>query len=326
MLLVKPKIDFSSPQYDDLSPEDKTNIQQQSDHNIDLGVQLYFQQRPDPSYFEAWGVGGGGHVNTPLPFLYTFLTNNGTSFGGPKPTTRDTINIHYRIALPNGKILDDSGIEQAHTTPPAQVDLTAPDLTASGALPAALMLLSPGDLMQLILPAISQGTRFYPQYPNAPFVWTILRMPDDGDIIDKAPAAVRAAGAEYYAKHQTSGEYMEHPMGFLYKYNQPAVEGQPRPSPTSTCSLHYEGRMITGDVFESSYKRGEPDLTSLDQLVPGVREAISTLMSVGDKITIIVPPQLAYGDQTVSPLIPDGVTPQIPGGSTLTFDLELVKF
>lgn len=311
VLLVKPKIDFKEVQLDDLTQEQKDIIQQQSDNNIELGADLYLKARADPSFSEAFTA----HTETPFPFLYRFLTNEGESFGGPKPTWRDTIKIHYQVALPDGTVLDDSGIAKTETAPPIKVNLMNPSLAGLGAVVAGLGLLSEGDIIQLVLPALSQGKQFHPQHPNAPLLWTILRA---DDAVDNTGDDVRAAGAAYYAKHQSSGEYTEHPAGFLYKYNQPAVEGQPRPSPNSTCLVHYEGRTTTGEVFDSSYKRGQPTPFPLGQVVAGFREAISGVMSVGDKITVILPPELAYGDQTVSP--------QIPGGSTLTFDIELIKF
>jgi len=80
--------------------------------------------------------------------------------------------------------------------------------------------------------------------------------------------------------------------------------------------LHYEGRLADGDVFESSYKEGEPVDVRLgdERLIAGWTEGIKG-MRVGEKRRLVIPPELGYGDKKYGP---------IPGKSTLTFDIELV--
>ena len=78
--------------------------------------------------------------------------------------------------------------------------------------------------------------------------------------------------------------------------------------------MHYTGKLIDGTVFDSSVQRGEPAEFPLDQVIPGWTEGIQKV-NKGGKITLYVPPQLAYGDEG---------RPSIPPGSTLVFDVELL--
>jgi FKBP-type peptidyl-prolyl cis-trans isomerase len=87
----------------------------------------------------------------------------------------------------------------------------------------------------------------------------------------------------------------------------------PRPSVNDTVTVHYTGRFIDGQVFDSSVERGEPATFPLGQLVKAWQIAIP-LMGVGDTIEIAAPADLAYG--------PKGRGP-IPGGATLLFTVEL---
>jgi len=93
-----------------------------------------------------------------------------------------------------------------------------------------------------------------------------------------------------------------------------AAEG-PRPNAEDVVTTHYEGRLIDGTVFDSSYARGEPASFPLNRVIPGWTEALQ-LMSPGAKYRLFVPPHLAYGDR------PAG---EIPPNSTLIFDVELLE-
>jgi FKBP-type peptidyl-prolyl cis-trans isomerase len=83
-------------------------------------------------------------------------------------------------------------------------------------------------------------------------------------------------------------------------------------------SVHYEGSLLSGDVFDSSYKRNSPiDFQlGIGQVIPGWDEGIS-LLKVGDKARFVVPSDLAYGSA--------GAGGVIPPNATLIFDVELMK-
>ncbi|MBC72959.1 peptidylprolyl isomerase [Flagellimonas marinaquae] len=85
-----------------------------------------------------------------------------------------------------------------------------------------------------------------------------------------------------------------------------------------TVSVHYEGALTNGQVFDSSYKRKQPIDFSLGigQVIPGWDEGIS-LLKVGDKARFVIPSHLAYGST--------GAGGVIPPNATLIFDVELMN-
>lgn len=87
-----------------------------------------------------------------------------------------------------------------------------------------------------------------------------------------------------------------------------------KPARDDTVTTHYEGRLIDGTVFDSSYQRGEPASFPLDRVIPGWTEGLQ-LMSTGAKYRLFVPADLAYGDRAAG---------SIPPNSTLIFDVELL--
>lgn len=88
------------------------------------------------------------------------------------------------------------------------------------------------------------------------------------------------------------------------------------PKATDTVRCHYEGRLLDGTVFDSSYQRGEPADFGLNQVIPGWTEGVQ-LMKEGAKFRFHIPYLLAYGER--------GAGAQIPPYSTLVFDVELIK-
>ncbi|MBO7068419.1 MAG: FKBP-type peptidyl-prolyl cis-trans isomerase [Bacteroidaceae bacterium] len=88
------------------------------------------------------------------------------------------------------------------------------------------------------------------------------------------------------------------------------------PKATDTVRCHYEGRLLDGTVFDSSYQRGEPADFGLNQVIPGWTEGVQ-LMKEGSKFRFHIPYLLAYGER--------GAGAQIPPYSTLVFDVELIK-
>jgi FKBP-type peptidyl-prolyl cis-trans isomerase FkpA len=86
------------------------------------------------------------------------------------------------------------------------------------------------------------------------------------------------------------------------------------PSVRDVITLHYEGRLVNGMVFDSSFERGQPATFPLNRLIPGWQLAVPE-MGVGDTIEIAVPSDFGYG--------PEGTGP-IPGGATLFFKIELL--
>ena len=94
------------------------------------------------------------------------------------------------------------------------------------------------------------------------------------------------------------------------------VKGERSPKATDTVLCHYEGRLVSGKVFDSSYERNQPAEFGLNQVIPGWTEGLQ-LMSEGAKYRFYIPYLLGYGEQ--------GAGPSIPPYSTLIFDVELIK-
>lgn len=103
--------------------------------------------------------------------------------------------------------------------------------------------------------------------------------------------------------------------GLQYQVLTEGTGAQPKASDTVT--VNYEGKLLNGTVFDSSYKRGQPATFQLDRVIPGWTEGVQ-LMKEGGKTRLFIPSKLAYGEQGV----PNG---PIPPHATLIFDVELVK-
>ena len=89
-----------------------------------------------------------------------------------------------------------------------------------------------------------------------------------------------------------------------------------KPKATDKVRCHYEGRLLDGTVFDSSYKRNEPADFGLQQVIAGWTEGVQ-LMAEGAKYRFYIPYMLAYGE--------GGAGASIPPFATLIFDVELIK-
>ncbi len=89
-----------------------------------------------------------------------------------------------------------------------------------------------------------------------------------------------------------------------------------KPATTSTVKTHYHGTLIDGTVFDSSYERGQPAEFAVNGVIKGWTEALQ-LMTIGSKWRLVVPYELAYGEQ--------GAGAAIAPFSTLIFDVELLE-
>jgi len=123
----------------------------------------------------------------------------------------------------------------------------------------------------------------------------------------------RAAGTAYLAKAATEKGATKTASGIVIK-TLTAGTGA-RPTAADQVKVHYEGKFVDGQVFDSSIERKEPATFPLNGVIPCWTEALQ-LMKVGGKVQIVCPPELAYGDE--------GRPPQMPGGATLVFQVELL--
>ena len=103
--------------------------------------------------------------------------------------------------------------------------------------------------------------------------------------------------------------------GLMYKVLRDG-DGENHPKASTSCECHYEGKLIDGTVFDSSYERGSPTSFAPNQVIKGWTEAMQ-LMVEGDKWEMYIPSELGYGDS--------GSPPKIPGGAPLVFQMEILK-
>ena len=124
----------------------------------------------------------------------------------------------------------------------------------------------------------------------------------------------KAEGAQFLAENAKKEGVVTLPSGLQY---QVLREGNGRkPTATDQVRCHYEGTLINGTVFDSSYKRGEPAVFGLNQVISGWTEGVQ-LMQEGAKYRFFIPYNLAYGER--------GAGQQIPPYAALIFDVELLE-
>merc|ERR1712010_65471 len=128
-------------------------------------------------------------------------------------------------------------------------------------------------------------------------------------------AATNEAGTKYLAENKNKEGVITLPSGMQYKVLRKG-SGIHHPTVGSPCECHYEGTLIDGTKFDSSYKRGSPTTFAPNQVIKGWTEAMQ-LMVEGDKWEMYIPSDLAYGES--------GSPPKIPGGSALIFRMEILK-
>jgi peptidylprolyl isomerase/FKBP-type peptidyl-prolyl cis-trans isomerase FklB len=86
------------------------------------------------------------------------------------------------------------------------------------------------------------------------------------------------------------------------------------PGPADEVKVNYEGKLLSGEVFDSSFERGTPAVMTVRGLIPGWTEALR-MMRPGDEWQIFLPPALGYGAKGAGP---------IPPGAVLVFRIEVL--
>jgi FKBP-type peptidyl-prolyl cis-trans isomerase FklB len=119
--------------------------------------------------------------------------------------------------------------------------------------------------------------------------------------IDRTPLALASV------RHVTT------PSGLAYHVVHKGPKVGRTPVDGDTVSFDYEGKLLDGTVFDSSFARGQPISGEVGQFVPGFTEALK-LMRPGDEWVVWIPPALGYGARAAGP---------IPANSTLRFRMAL---
>ena len=130
----------------------------------------------------------------------------------------------------------------------------------------------------------------------------------------EAGKAAKEEGAKFLAENAKKEGITVTKSGLQYEV---LTEGTgKKPKATDTVRCHYEGRLLDGTIFDSSYKRNAPADFGLQQVIAGWTEGVQ-LMSEGAKFRFYIPYRLAYGE--------GGAGASIPPFATLIFDVELIK-
>lgn len=130
---------------------------------------------------------------------------------------------------------------------------------------------------------------------------------------EKVAGEAKKAGEEFLAANVKREGVKVTASGLQYEVLE-ATLGQ-KPKATDTVKVHYEGTLIDGTVFDSSYRRGEPISFGLNQVIKGWTEGLQ-LMSIGSKYKLFIPYELGYGAQ--------GAGQSIPPYAALIFTVELL--
>ncbi len=133
------------------------------------------------------------------------------------------------------------------------------------------------------------------------------------DYVMKMSGEAKTAGEQFLAENAKREGVKTTASGLQYEVLEATI-GQ-KPKATDTVRVHYEGTLIDGTVFDSSYKRGESIAFPLNGVIKGWTEGLQ-LMSVGSKYKFFIPYQLAYGER--------GAGGSIPPYAALIFTVELL--
>jgi FKBP-type peptidyl-prolyl cis-trans isomerase FklB len=123
----------------------------------------------------------------------------------------------------------------------------------------------------------------------------------------------KGEGEKFLAENKKKPGVKTTADGLEYKVIKEGAGASPKA--TDTVTVNYEGKLIDGTVFDSSYKRGQPATFPLNAVIKGWTEGLQ-LMKVGEKSQLFIPSDLGYGERSPGA--------DIPPNSVLIFDVELI--
>ena len=132
--------------------------------------------------------------------------------------------------------------------------------------------------------------------------------------LEEMKAKNKAEGDAFLAENKKKKGVTVTPSGLQYEVLK---EGQGKTAQAGdTVKVEYTGKLINGTEFDSTAKHGQPAEFQVEQVIKGWSEALQ-LMNVGSKMHLVIPPELAYGE--------NGAAPMIEPNSVLIFDVELLS-
>jgi len=225
-----------------------------------------------------------------ITFAAALITACGNSYESASPNISDrNDSLHYSFGYLQGANLANQGIDDVDMNNYVAGFMTAMDEEDSSAIN--------DDDMQALIQSYFQE----------------LQMRQMEDQAAEADVNIEQ-GQAFLEENLQNSDVNETESGLQYRVIE---EGDgPKPEATDQVQVHYEGSLITDEVFDSSYERGEPVTFPLNQVIPGWTEGVQ-LMSVGSKYQFFIPADLAYGNNP-----PQGSI--IKPGSVLIFEVELL--
>jgi FKBP-type peptidyl-prolyl cis-trans isomerase len=115
-----------------------------------------------------------------------------------------------------------------------------------------------------------------------------------------------APGPDFLVRNAAAKNVVTTPSGLQYFVVRSGPPTGTQPTGSDTVTFDYEGKLITGETFDSSYARGTPLTGTVDAFVPGFTEALR-MMRPGDEWIVWIPPALGYGDRAAGPIPPNSV-------------------
>ena len=143
--------------------------------------------------------------------------------------------------------------------------------------------------------------------------FTELEQRQQAEAAERGKAA-KGEGEAFLAENKKRAGVVTTPSGLQYEIVKDGTGRQPKASDTVRC--HYEGTLIDGTVFDSSYRRNQPAEFGLRQVIAGWTEGVQ-LMKEGSIFKFYIPYNLAYGER--------GAGADIPPYAALIFKVELIN-
>ena len=230
--------------------------------------------------------------------------------GGLTPSSTALVVFDFSMATSDGVEFSSSrAIGAAPQVRVADLGIDMPGL-AEG-----LQLMSEGDHYRFFIPPeLAYGDQYIegaPFGPNETFIVdvTLLKV--------QSPERNLQRAKDFLAANAKKKDVKTTASGLQYEILTEGKEDGASPSATDTVEVNYEGKLINGTIFDSSYERGQSISFPLNGVIKGWTEGVQ-LMSEGDKFRFFIPPDLAYGTNGT----PDG---SIGPNEALIFDVELIN-
>jgi len=225
---------------------------------------------------------------------------------GATPVSTDLVIVHYVGTLKDGLEFDSSHARGAAAT-----------FRLNGVIPGwteGVQLMSEGDKYRFFVhPDLAYGKR-----GGGPLIGPNEALIFDVELIKvQNPEINLAAANEFLDENAKKDGVKTTETGLQYQVITEGEEGGTSPTADNKVKVHYQGTLLNGTEFDSSYARGEPIEFPLNRVIAGWTEGVQ-LMSEGDKYRFYIPPSLAYGEAG---------TPGGPIGpnEALIFEVELIE-